>query len=88
VLTIVGILREIGPDITEPHAKPVKGMSKLYELRPGGGKVTVRPLYVRYDDRTFKILAIAPESQIDPSGFAAAVDRARRRADEDYSIDA
>lgn len=87
VLTIVDILRQIGPKITEPHAKPVSGTAKLCELRPGGGQTTIRPLYFRYDDRTFKIVAIAPEAQTDPAGFRNAVKRARQRASRDYGQD-
>ena len=37
VLTIVSILRQIGPKIVEPHSKPVQGAVGLRELRPGGG---------------------------------------------------
>ena len=86
VLTVADILRQVGPKITEPHAKPVKGTKGLYELRPSGGRALVRPLYVRRGD-VFKIVAIAPEAQVDPSGFASAVDRARRRAKDAYGTD-
>lgn len=51
VLTIVDILRQVGPKVTEPHMKPVQGSNKLRELRPGGGKTLVRPLYFRFDER-------------------------------------
>jgi hypothetical protein len=86
VLTIVDILRQLGPKITEPHMKPVGGTDKLRELRPGGGKTLVRPLYFRFDERTFKILAIAPEAQVDRSGFDSAVQRAKARAKRDYGV--
>jgi hypothetical protein len=69
VLTIVSILRQIGPKIVEPHAKPVHGTSGLWELRPGGGKVIVRPLYARVDERQFVVLAIGPDAVVDASGF-------------------
>lgn len=88
VLTIVDILRRIGPKITEPHSKPIVGMAKLCELRPGGGRTTIRPLYFRFDDRTFKIVAIAPEALVDPAGFRNAVERARQRARRDYGQEA
>ncbi|WP_445150158.1 type II toxin-antitoxin system RelE/ParE family toxin [Baekduia sp. Peel2402] len=84
VLTIVGILRQIGPKITEPHSKSIAGAVKLYELRPGGGRTTIRPLYFRFDDRTFKVVALAPEAMTDPAGFRAAVERAQQRARRDY----
>jgi hypothetical protein len=87
VLTIVDILRQIGPKITEPHSKSVAGTTKLCELRPGGGQTTIRPLYFRCDDRTFKIVAIAPEARTDPAGFRSAVERAQRRASRDYGQD-
>lgn len=87
VLTIVDILRQVGPKITEPHSKSVAGATKLCELRPGGGQTTIRPLYFRYDERTFKIVAIAPEAQTDPAGFRRAVERAQQRANRDYDQD-
>lgn len=87
VLTVASFLQQLGPKITEPHAKPVKGTAKLFELRPGGGKTLVRPLYFRYDETTFKILAIAPEAQTDGRGFEAAIERAKTRAKSDYGCD-
>ena len=87
VLTIVDILRQVGPKATEPHMKPVHGSDKLRELRPGGGKTLVRPLYFRFDARTFKVVAIAPEAVADPSGFDSAVERAKARARRDYGVD-
>jgi hypothetical protein len=79
-------LRARGPNLTAPLMKRIRGASKLCELRPGGGQTPVRPLYLRFDEGTFKVLAIAPEAIIDPAGFRAAVDRARRRAADDYGI--
>lgn len=86
VLTVAEFLRQLGPKITEPHSKPVKGTSGLYELRPSGGKALVRPLYIRVNN-TFKILAIAPEAQVDPSGFNSAVEKARGRAKDSYGVE-
>jgi hypothetical protein len=86
VLTIVSILRQIGPRIVEPHAKPVQGTSGLWELRPGGGRVIVRPLYARVDEREFVILAIAPDAVVDANGFRSAVTRAQTRAKDDYGL--
>jgi hypothetical protein len=87
VLTIVSILRQIGAKVVEPHAKPVQGTSGLWELRPGGGRVIVRPLYARVDERQFVILAIGPDAVVDASGFKSAVKRARTRAKDDYGLD-
>jgi hypothetical protein len=80
VLTIVAILAQIGPKITEPHAKHLAGGGGLWELRPGGGKVLARPLYARASGGSYVVLAVAPESVTDPRGFTNAVARARRRA--------
>jgi mRNA-degrading endonuclease RelE of RelBE toxin-antitoxin system len=87
VLTVADFLRQLGTKIKEPHMKPIIGERKIRELRPGGGRVLVRPLYFQADERTFKIVAIAPESQSDPSGFEAAVKRARDRAKRDYGVE-
>jgi hypothetical protein len=87
VLTIASILRQIGPKLVEPHAKAIAGGGGLRELRPGGGRVTVRPIYARVGDRHFVILAIAPEAQVDPRGFESAVARAKQRARADYGLD-
>jgi hypothetical protein len=86
VLTIVSILRQIGPKIVEPHAKPVQGTNGLWELRPGGGKVIVRPLYARVDECEFVVLAIGPDAVVDTRGFDSAVKRAQKRAMEDYGL--
>jgi hypothetical protein len=87
VLTIVSILRQIGPKIVEPHAKPVQGTSGLWELRPGGGRVIVRPLYARVGERQFAVLAIGPDAVVDASGFKSAVRRAQERAKNDFGLD-
>lgn len=85
ILSIVDILSQTGAQITEPHAKKVRIANKLYELRPGGGKILARPLYARVEESTFVVLAIAPEADEDPKGFETAVERARERA-ERYGI--
>jgi hypothetical protein len=87
VLTIVSILQQIGPKVLEPHAKPIQGTQGLRELRPGGGRVAVRPLYAQVDARTFVILAIGPEAVVDARGFRNAVKRARDRALQDYGLE-
>ncbi len=86
VLTVVSFLRDLGPRLTEPHSKSVKGATKLLELRPGGGKILFRPLYARVGNR-FVVLAIAPEAVEDQSGFNSAVARARKRAKDDCDVD-
>jgi conjugative relaxase-like TrwC/TraI family protein len=75
------------PKIVEPHSKPVQGSSGLRELRPGGGRTIVRPLYARVDERQFVILAIAPDAVVDSSGFKTAVKRAQTRAKHAYGLD-
>jgi hypothetical protein len=87
VLTVVDILHKIGPKLVAPHAKSLTGEKKLRELRPGGGRVLVRPLYVRLNDREFVILAVGPESVVDASGFKRAVERAKARAKSDWGMD-
>jgi hypothetical protein len=86
VTAVVNTLRQKGPELSAPHMKRVTGTSKLCELRPGSGTVPVRPLYLRFDQSSFKVMAIGPEAIVDPSGFRAAVERARRRAHDDYGI--
>lgn len=87
ILTIVDLLRQNGTKLAPPHMKPLKDEKKVRELRPSNRKLLVRPLYFQYDARTFKIVAIAPESMVDPSGFDAAVERAKKRAKRDYDVD-
>lgn len=87
VLTVVDFLHRLGPKIVEPHSKALKGERKLRELRPGGGRILVRPLYIRWHDREFVILAVGPESQVDGSGFRQAVARAKDRAKADWGLD-
>jgi len=88
ILTIVDILARLGPKTVEPHSKAIKGARKLRELRPGGGQVAVRPIYLQLDAETFEVLAIGPEAIVDRKGFAAAVLRARERAKHDHGVDA
>lgn len=87
VFTAVEKLRVLGPKTIEPHSRKVQGANTLRELRPRGGRYTVRPLYVQRDEREYVILAIAPEAMEDPSGFRASVERARDRARSRYGID-
>jgi hypothetical protein len=84
VVSVVAALRQRGPRLSEPHSKKVRGDEKLYELRPAGGRVLVRPLYARLDDGMFVVLAVGPEAVTDPRGFIAARARARARAHADF----
>jgi len=72
----VTMLRSDGP---VRIGAPVAGAPGLFELRPGGGQTTWRPLYVRHGDR-FVIIALAKESVENPAGFKAGVMLAMRRA--------
>jgi hypothetical protein len=63
--------------------KPIQGERKIRELRPSGGRLLVGPLYFQLDERTFKIVAVAPESKEDGPGFDAAITRAKNRAKRD-----
>jgi hypothetical protein len=87
VLTVVALLRELGPKLIKPHSDQVHGTNKLRELRPGGGKALIRPLYAQVDQTHFVIFAVAPEAQVNESGFDAAVKRAVKRAKDDYGLD-
>lgn len=87
VLTIVDLLRKTGMKLAPPHMKPLAGEKKIRELRPSNRSLLVRPLYFQYDERTFKIVAIAPESMADPSGFRAAIKRAKDRARKNYGVE-
>ena len=87
VLTVVDFLHKLGPKLVAPHAKALTGEKKLRELRPGGGKVLVRPLFVRLNEREFVILAVGPESVVDGSGFQRTVERAKARAKSDWDLD-
>lgn len=83
VLNAMTKLKRSGPNLTMPHCRFVKGTKGLFELRPNGGRSTVRPLYIEVD-RTFVILTIAPEAEVKPAGFRSAVDRACKYARQDY----
>lgn len=87
VLIVADFLRQLGPKITHPHMTPLSGEAKLRELRPGGGRVLVRPLYFQFDARTFKIVAVTHESKVHPAKFEAGVKRAKKRAKRDYGLD-
>ena len=50
-------------------------------MRPTSGRTLIRPVYRRFKN-LYVILAIGPEAQVDPGGFAKAVKRAQQRRAE------
>jgi hypothetical protein len=77
IFNVVSKLKELGPDLRDPHAKSLKGEADLFELRPRQGNSAVRPIYARLGER-FVVLAVAPVK----SGFGGALKDARRRLQE------
>lgn len=77
-------LKVEGPSLGFPHQSAVQSpeRAQLRELRPRGGRSRWRLLYRRIGLRTFTILAVAPEAQMDGSGFREAVRKAHQRLDE------
>jgi hypothetical protein len=74
-------LEAVGARLGSPHSSAVQGDAGqgLRELRPRAGRSRWSPIYRRVSPSTFVILAVAPEAQIDPRGFDAAVMRAAER---------
>jgi len=72
-------LKALGARLPYPHSSAVKGGGRLRELRPRGGRSRWRPMYRQIDSRTFVILAVGPEAQIDGAGFRLAVEDAQQR---------
>ena len=74
-------LEAAGPTLGHPHSSAVKGEegTGFRELRPRAGRSRWRPIYRRVNSRTFVIFAVAPEAEVDPRGFRAAVGRAAER---------
>jgi transcriptional regulator with XRE-family HTH domain len=60
-------LEVLGPRLGAPHSSAVKGEegSGLRELRPRAGRSRWRPIYRQVGPRTFVILSVAPEAEID-----------------------
>jgi hypothetical protein len=67
-------LRFLGPALSSPNMKSLKGEADLFELRPKRGAVAVRPIYARIGD-AFVILAVAS----DKKHFDRAIKDARSR---------
>jgi hypothetical protein len=86
IVVVIEKLKMHGPALRFPHQSAVqgKGGAGLRELRPTQGRTLWRPLYRRFEN-TYVILAVAPEAQVDQSGFDTAVAdaQARRKAIED-----
>lgn len=80
IQTAVEKLEALGDRLQFPHQSGVKG-SKVRELRPRAGRSRWRPLYARVR-RTFVIVAVAPEAQIDKRRFDRAVAAAEARLSE------
>lgn len=76
-------LEAIGPSLGAPHSSAIKGGdgAGLRELRPRAGRSRWRPIYKRASERSFVILAVAPEAKIDRRIFDEKVRQARRRFD-------
>jgi hypothetical protein len=74
VLSAVDKLQTLGPRLSSPYMKSLKGEVDLFELRPKQGACAVRPIYAR-DGRRFVVLAVAPNK----ASFRRAVERARHR---------
>ena len=68
--------------------KPIQGGAGRYgSFGPATAGWLIRPLFFQSDGRTFKIVAVAPESKDDGPGFAAAIKRAKERAKRDYDVE-
>jgi hypothetical protein len=78
---VIEKLRVDGPALSYPHQSAVMGKwgAGLRELRPRRGRCRWRPIYRRFEDRLFAILAVGPEAGIDKAGYDRAVRAARQR---------
>jgi hypothetical protein len=74
VLSAADKLQNLGPRLSSPYMKSLKGEVDLFELRPKQGACAIRPIYAR-DGRRFIVLAVAPNK----ASFPRAVERARHR---------
>ena len=55
-------LRHLGPALSSPYMKSLKGERDLFELRPKRGAIAARPIYARIGS-TFVVLAVAPDKK-------------------------
>lgn len=77
VLLAVEKLAALGPELTSPHLKSLKGAADLFELRPRRGRSPVRAIYARSGDR-FVILAVAAKKNRLGVAVADAGERLKR----------
>jgi phage-related protein len=77
VYNAVDKLRRLGEQLRPPHMKPLKGEKELRELRPRQGRSPTRPLYRRFGESSYVILAIAVKSDF-AKKTEIAQDRARQ----------
>jgi hypothetical protein len=62
VFNVLQKLKDLGPDLSSPHMKSLKGEADLLELRPKQGACEVRPIYIRLGDR-FVVLGVAAKKK-------------------------
>jgi hypothetical protein len=74
VFNAIEKLRELGPQLRDPHMKSLKGEADLFELRPRQGASAVRPIYARLGN-VYVVLAVSR----DKPGLGRAIREARRR---------
>ncbi len=74
-------LRNDGPRLRFPHASNVRGAANLFELRPRSGRSRWRAFCRRVGDLMI-IAAVGPEAEVDPRGFARALEAAQWRLAE------
>lgn len=69
-----------GPMLSFPHSSKIRGMNKIRELRPRGGRSTTRVFY-RQIGAVLVVGSIGPEAKHDPLGFKRACRAAEKRLD-------
>ena len=62
VFNVLQKLKDLGPDLSSPHMKSLKGEADLFELRPKQGACEVRPIFARLGDR-FVVLGVAAKKK-------------------------
>lgn len=78
---VIEKLRATGVRLPSEHQRAIRGPGGegLWELRPRCGKSRWRPLYRQCGERTFIVLAIAPEVEVDKRGYQQAIKLAQQR---------
>jgi hypothetical protein len=77
VFSAVDKLEALGPRLSSPYMKSLKGEADLFELRPKQGACAVRPIFAR-EGRRFIVLAVASNK----AGFDKAVGLAHGRLNQ------